>query len=615
MLELPPAFEDETTTTFARISAPVLKPIEPVGRWYEAYINHRHHSSLSHHSIGSVDDEASSSDESITSDDEDDTFLLMLDPKDWKDQDHYRVLGLTKLRYKATEDQVKKAFKKKVLKHHPDKKKSRGEKASSLPSNNQDYFSCITIANEVLSSANRRRAYDSVDPTFDDVVPTISSNNKANFFDVFCPVIESNARWSNIEPVPLLGHENSTFEEVDKFYTFWYNFDSWREFSYLDEEEKEKGENRDERRWIEKQNKAMRQKRKKEEVTRIRTLIDNAYACDPRIKRFKEEEKERKLAEKRAKEEAAKAAAEEKIKKKQEAEEAERLAKEKEEQEAKLKAATAKKEKEKLKAAMKKERKAIRTVCKNHNYFCEEEPKRLEEMQQLDLLLESLSLENLQTFREDMEKGETKEQVYGVYQQQIEALKERRRKEEENQKATLARSKKESEEREEQDQWTIEQTQLLVKAVNLFPAGTVSRWRVIADYINDHSKAGKPREPKHVIKKVKTLQKSDASLKDECNKNAFSKFDSSLSQTKTVPSESVPTVRYDEKAPVEKPWSSNEQKLLEEALRKFPANTPERWDRIAESIPGRTKKECMKRYKELVEMIKAKKAAAQAKPK
>ena len=39
---------------------------------------------------------------------------------------------------------------------------------------------------------------------------------------------------------------------------------------------------------------------------------DNAYACDPRIKKFKDEEKERKLAEKKAKKEAARLAAEEK---------------------------------------------------------------------------------------------------------------------------------------------------------------------------------------------------------------------------------------------------------------------------------------------------------------
>ena len=38
---------------------------------------------------------------------------------------------------------------------------------------------------------------------------------------------------------------------------------------------------------------------------------DNAYACDPRIARFKSEEKERKLAEKRARQEAFKQKADE----------------------------------------------------------------------------------------------------------------------------------------------------------------------------------------------------------------------------------------------------------------------------------------------------------------
>lgn len=55
------------------------------------------------------------------------------------------------------------------------------------------------------------------------------------------------------------------------------------------------------------------------------------------------------------------------------------------------------------------------------------------------------------------------------------------------------------------------------------------------------------------------------------------------------------------------PWTSNEQKLLEQALKTFPSNTPDRWDKIAETIPNRSKKDCMKRYKELAEMVKAKK--------
>jgi DnaJ family protein C protein 2 len=69
----------------------------------------------------------------------------------------------------------------------------------------------------------------------------------------------------------------STFDEVNKFYQFWYDFDSWREFSYLDEESKETAQDRDERRWIDKQNKAARSKRKKEETIRIRQLVGKYY--------------------------------------------------------------------------------------------------------------------------------------------------------------------------------------------------------------------------------------------------------------------------------------------------------------------------------------------------
>ena len=34
---------------------------------------------------------------------------MLLDPTQWKDQDHYAILGLGKLRYKATQQDIKKA--------------------------------------------------------------------------------------------------------------------------------------------------------------------------------------------------------------------------------------------------------------------------------------------------------------------------------------------------------------------------------------------------------------------------------------------------------------------------------------------------------------------------
>ena len=45
--------------------------------------------------------------------------------------------------------------------------------------------------------------------------------------------------------------------------------------------------------------------------TRFWLILDNAYACDPRIAKFKEEEKARKLAQKKAKQDAARQRAEE----------------------------------------------------------------------------------------------------------------------------------------------------------------------------------------------------------------------------------------------------------------------------------------------------------------
>lgn len=81
----------------------------------------------------------------------------------------------------------------KVLKHHPDKKKNKSQSSSKLVSN-EDYFQCITKANDTLSNINRRRAYDSVDPVFDDDVPAVNNNNKVNFFEVYGPAIEMNAR-------------------------------------------------------------------------------------------------------------------------------------------------------------------------------------------------------------------------------------------------------------------------------------------------------------------------------------------------------------------------------------------------------------------------------------
>ncbi|KAI0080479.1 DnaJ-domain-containing protein [Panus rudis PR-1116 ss-1] len=268
-------------------------------------------------------------------DEEETEDLLSLDPKEWKKQDHYAVLGLSHLRYKATPEQIKIAHRKKVLKHHPDKK------AGAIGDSNDDaFFKCIQKAFEVLTNPERRRQFDSVDPYYELLeadVPTAKQiqgakdPNKA-FFDLFGPVFEREARFSKKQPVPLLGSFDDSKETVESFYDFWYNFDSWRSFEYLDKEVNEGSDNRDDKRYTEKKNKSERARRKKEDTARLRSIVDLTLSLDPRIKRIKQEEKAAREAKKKGKTGAVNGLS----KKQQEEEEKKRLeeeAKRKEEEE------------------------------------------------------------------------------------------------------------------------------------------------------------------------------------------------------------------------------------------------------------------------------------------
>uniref|UniRef100_A0A8C5QSN4 DnaJ homolog subfamily C member 2 n=1 Tax=Leptobrachium leishanense TaxID=445787 RepID=A0A8C5QSN4_9ANUR len=582
---------------FVLLTASVLCQVEPVGRWFEAFIKRRNRSVSA--SFQELEDEKESSDES-----EDEEFQLeefarlkTLDPKDWKNQDHYAVLGLKNLRYKATQKQIKAAHKAMVLKHHPDKRKAAGEQ---IVEGDNDYFTCITKANEILSDPVKRRAFNSIDPTFENSTPS-KNEGRDNFFEVFTPVFDRNSRWSNKKTVPKLGNMNTSIEDVDAFYSFWYNFDSWREFSYLDEEEKEKAECRDERRWIEKQNRAARAQRKKEEMNRIRTLVDNAYSSDPRIKKFKEEEKARKEAEKKAKADAKRKEQEDKERQRQAELEAVRLAKEKEDEEARQQALLAKKEKEIQKKAIKKERQRLRTSCKNWNYFSDNEAESVKMMEEIEKLCDRLELASLQSLNETL-SASAKEDGKVAVEKQISEVNAQLKKEKAEEEARMRQSTKGAEQSAAgsggSKSWSEEDLQLLIKAVNLFPAGTNARWEVIANYMNLHSGSGIKRNAKDVINKAKSLQKLDPQQKDDINKKAFDKF---KKEHKVVPQSvdnAVPSERFDGKCVDSLPWTTEEQKLLEQALKTYPVNTPERWEKIAAAVPGRSKKDCMKRYKE-----------------
>lgn len=127
-------------------------------------------------------------------------------------------------------------------------------------------------------------------------------------------------------------------------------------------------------------------------------------------------------------------------------------------------------------------------------------------------------------------------------------------------------------------------------------------------------------------------------LKEEANKNAFRQLET---QAKMPPSQAnkknelTPSQRFDGKcdrvdmphrlliththvlvAPSsilevnDTPWTNDEQQLLEQAMKTYPTSMgTERWNLIAECIPNRSRADCIKRYKALVELVKAKNSA------
>ena len=545
-------------------------------------------------------------------------YLRSLDPKEWKDQDHYAVLGLKKLRHKATEDIIKRAYKQKILKHHPDKRKALGEEIRP----DDDYFTCITRAWEILGSSAKRRSYDSVDPYFNDDLPD-EKDCKTDFYMIMGKAFKENARWSVKKPVPRLGWPDTPRDKVEKFYSFWYEFDSWREYSYLDEEDKESGQDRDMRKWIEKKNKATRAKRKKEEMTRIRSLVDMAYNTDPRIKKFQQDDKDRKTAAKKAKQEAAKAKQQEEERIARDAAEKERVEKEKRDSEEKAKMDALKQEREVQKKALRKERKALRDFCKANNYFAENSVESIRHMESVEKICELFKLVQLEDAMRKLQ-ADGRSAFLGIVEETEKKIEAERR------AGVITNDMRNTPEKQVKSYtapWNENDLQLLIKAVNLFPAGTNQRWEVVANFINQHisSSAGVTRDAKEVLAKAKDLQSTDfskSSLKEQANKKAFDNFIAEKKAKESV-EDRMPAVTERLDHPISNgiaaeqkdgkkeatPWTPAEQKLLEQALKTYPTTVPDRWDQIAACIPTRTKKECVRRYKELVELVKAKKAA------
>ncbi|KAF9164842.1 hypothetical protein DFQ26_000973 [Actinomortierella ambigua] len=734
----------------ADITDPINQRIEPVGRSYLAHARRTLHKrtfsedeaifTAQQEEAARVaaqrEDAASALDDSQFEIEPDHPSDLKRDARDWKAQDHYRILGLGKLRWRATRAMIKKAHRTKVLVHHPDKKSSENANAAESAAkkkqqqkkakdeDDDNYFKCIQRAYEILMDPVKRRQYDSVDPIPEDAYSPLKDGADRPFIEAWAPVFEREARFSVRDPktVPMIGTMASTREEVLAFYQFWFHFESWRSFEYLDKEEEDLSENRDEKRYMEKKNKAERAKRKREEAVRLQKLVDTAYNLDPRLVAFKEQDRLTKEAKKQEKQEVAKRA-------RLEAEKEAALARERQEEleaEERTKREEERKEREAKKKVMRNKKKVIKAAIKDENYFLEDGKHmpvaKLDiYVSELDSMLDKLSLETLEELAtklqdktsklsrpakkallEDEAKRLVRDSIAdatSLSQFGVESVKPLVKPPSSSSSVPSSETGASSSSSslpsystsKNRPEWSTDEIQLLIKAANKFPGGVQDRWDTIAGYIAYHT--GLPqRSAEEVIKKSQQVQnkaaqaatvrqlqfqrkahieiadapsvrydvlddddhdnhnndngvqknkkgggaggksranwaaKSDTTppaaaaasktAKSPTTSNALSSASlGAPTTTATTSTTSTTSTAGAAAVPPAASWTAGEQKQLEAALKTYPPSWQgegDRWDKIAEAVQGRTKKECKLRVKFLQEQVKAQRAAAAA---
>ena len=161
---------------------------------------------------------------------------------------------------------IRKAFHKACLLYHPDKAGNQTEDRS--------VFLKIQEAFNTLGNDTKRRAYDSQLP-FDESIPSEERVNLAlskrpeKFFKLYDPVFKRNARFATKKPVPEIGDMNTNINDVYRFYDYWVNFESWRDFTSQAEHKPDDAQGRDEKRWMQKENERVTKKLKKKEMERL----------------------------------------------------------------------------------------------------------------------------------------------------------------------------------------------------------------------------------------------------------------------------------------------------------------------------------------------------------
>jgi DnaJ family protein C protein 2 len=544
---------------------------------------------------------------------------------------HYEVLGLSPF---CSTDQVKKAYRKASLKYHPDKT-GRGD---------DDYvFLAVKHAYDTLYDDEKRQAYDSTTLPFDDSIPMPRSQmmedpmllyKDEDFYQTFGPVFQRNLRFdaklrpgagnknknkkqnkknntNNKKGPPSLGDETTPIEEVHEFYEYWIHFESWRDFSAQAadelqvENELENAESRFEKRWIQKEIDKRAKQLKTKENGRIQTLVERAMEADPRLRAERQAALEAKEQAKRDKELAKERA-------KQEAEEAQRRAEAEEAAKAEQ-AAAAKLEREQQKKQTRKARQVLRRQTSAHyeevggGVIWEDS---YDMGVDVDYLCQSLEFEELRSLTDELSALDAEDALRKVHER-IQAERNSTASEEstkpdngatrENGRNTVT-TQRDTE--KVLTSWTKDELSALAKGVKKYPPGGANRWDQIAQHVNNICRQDVPRSKEECIAKYNEVARPSGPAV-----NGLSNVSSTVEQSPPVSSPSATCMAGGDSKTIVVPtdeWTAEQDKCLQEALAEFPATMDknERWSSIAASVPNKSKKECVQRFKAIRNALK-----------
>eukprot|EP01083_Nonionella_stella_P142478 440924_1 len=520
--------------------------------------------------------------------------------------DYYALLGIKAYEMSISQDNIKRAYRKVSLLMHPDKAPPQHRNKAEAR------YKLIQKAFDTLSDVYEKQKYDS-QIEFDDEIPdqiqlahiaNHSSDLKCDtmpsdlendsdyeentqlfnsssdikhrihvkedaFYALFGPCFKGWSRYSTKKGAQGLGNATSSDQYVKRLYESWRNFKSWRLFLH-EEDIKDNvfdpanAENNKEKKWMMKENAVLQAPFKKQESLMIQQMVEDAYVRDPRVTRMLYKEKQEFLRDLKVKKER-------KLKKQREREEKERLIKEEEDRVRQAQLAIENKKKREM-AQMRQEKTQIplklRTLC-NSEYFMQShiKPKHIE------TICFNASIEDIKSIVNEGSKEAQLERFDRVLEIAKQAKKEKK-------KAEKARRKKEEEEAKKKagKPWTEEEIKLLVGAVARYPGGSMNRWEKIQRSV------GKDRSVDDIIAKVKDLTKKGRSKK-------------SKSSAKSDKEESRADI-----------WTKEQQSALENALRAvrtLPAK--DKWDKVAEMVPDKTKKQCVERFKWIRAQLQAQK--------